>query len=369
MITIDARWFYTSGIGTYLRNILPGVMAAFPEREFCLLGDKAVLSMLDATNRNNVHLVEAKAPMYSLVEQLEIVRIIPKDTTLFWSTHYNIPLFYRGRMLVTVYDLFHLAMPGLAGGIHKHLYAKIMFHAVCRKADAIITISHYTKQEIDRLVGCKNKKIYPIHLGVAESWFSIKPTTNYHGKPYILYVGNVKPHKNLNNLVKAFELIYKNICHDLVIIGKKEGFITGDSLTISLASKLGDRICFTGHMDEDKLKQYIVHADALIYPSFYEGFGLPPLEAMAAGCPVIVSNVTSLPEICGDAASYCDPYSITNIADKILELITDKTIHKSLRNKGLAHARRFSWESCINETCKVIDGLLPNNGNAVQNTK
>lgn len=363
MITIDLRLINASGMGTYLRNIIPTVIETFGDSKFNLIGNAEELQQFPWTARNNINLIDCKSPIYSIREQLEMIRKIPKDTTLFWSPHYNIPLLYRGKLLVTVYDVFHLAMPHLVGGMHKRLYAKLMFNAVCRKADAIITISHFTKQELNRLVGCKNQKIYPIHLGVAESWFSIKPTTNPHSKPYLLYVGNVKPHKNLSNLVKAFELIYRNIPHDLVIIGKKEGFITGDSETISLASKLGDRVYFTGHVNDEALKQYIVHADALIFPSFYEGFGLPPLEAMAAGCPVIVSEAASLPEVCGNAVLYCNPYRYEDIAGKIMEILNNESLRNELRSKGIAHARKFSWEKCCIETCNVISNLVANDIN------
>lgn len=355
MITIDARWLNTSGMGTYLRNILPGVIAAFPEKEFCLLGDKAVLStLLDAANRSNVRLVEAKASMYSLAEQFELTRKIPKETNLFWATHYNIPLLYRGRMLVTVYDLFHLAMPDLVGGLHKRLYAKIMFGAVRRRAAAIMSISQFTKSELIRFTGEGVQPIYPIHLGVADAWFHIPPSASPYPKKNILYVGNVKPHKNLSALVKAFGAICDKIPHDLVIVGKKEGFITGDKIVAKEAERLGERVQFTGYVDDEKLRQYFAHADALVFPSLYEGFGLPPLEAMAAGCPVLVSTAASLPEICGDAAVYCDPYRPEDIASKLLGLLTNEELREMIRYKGYARARTFTWDRCVSQTCDVI---------------
>lgn len=357
MITIDARWLNTSGMGTYLRNILPGVVAAFPEKEFCLLGDKAVLSTLDAANCSNVRLVEANASMYSLAEQLELARKIPRETRLFWATHYNIPLLYRGKMLVTVYDLFHLAMPDLVGGLHKRLYAKIMFGAVRRRAAAIMTISQFTKNELMRFTGEGVQSIYPIHLGVADAWFHIPPSARPYPNKYILYVGNVKPHKNLSALVKAFGSICDKIPHDLIIVGKKEGFITGDEIVAKEAERLGGRVQFTGYVDDERLRQYFAHAEALVFPSLYEGFGLPPLEAMAAGCPVLVSTAASLPEICGDAAVYCDPYRPEDIASKLLGLLMDGELREELRRRGYEQARTFTWDRCISQTCDVIRDL------------
>ncbi len=358
MITIDARWLNFSGIGTYLRNILPGVIANFPKKMFCLLGEKSVLATLDGAERSNVCIIEAKAPMYSLSEQLEIIRRIPKKTNLFWATHYNIPLFYQGRMLVTIYDLFHIAMPDLVGGLHKRWYAKTMFNRVRRKASAIITISHFSKKELIRFTGRETQEIYPIHLGVENSWFNIEESKNPHKNPYLLYVGNVKPHKNLKLLLKAFLSICNKIPHDLVIVGKKEGFITGDKIVTEESARLKGRVHFTGYVNNDILQQYFAHADALVLPSFYEGFGLPPIEAMAAGCPVAVSNTASLPEVCGEAAIYFDPYSFEDIANKILQIVTDTSLKNALIKKGKEHSRQFKWEKCVNETCRVINKLI-----------
>jgi len=344
-------------MGTYLRNVLPGVIAAFPEREFCLLGDKAALSSSGWTNSANVCLVETGSAMYSLAEQMELIRKIPKETSLFWATHYNIPLFYRGKMLVTVYDLFHLAMPELVGGIHKRLYAQIMFWAVRRRAAAIITISRFSKDELIRFAGKGRQPIYPVHLGVANAWFNIPASGEPRHEKYILYVGNVKPHKNLSALVKAFGSISDKIPHNLIIVGKKNGFITGDEIVAREAARLGERVQFTGYVDDETLRQYFAHADALVFPSLYEGFGLPPLEAMAAGCPVLVSDAASMPEICGDAAVYFDPRQLADIAEKMLKVLSDENLRKILRQRGYEHAREFTWERCVKETCEVIRNM------------
>lgn len=358
MITIDARWINASGMGTYLSNVLPGVIRCFPDEKFCLLGNKSTLTTLIGVNHQNLYIIEANSPMYSLVEQFELLNKIPKNTNIFWSTHYNIPLFYRGKMIVTVYDLFHLAQPQLVGGFHKRLYAKLMFCALHYRASAILTISHFSKRELIRLTGEFKQPIFPIHLGVADSWFEIPKKPRLYLRKYILFVGNVKPHKNLSALVEAFGSISHLIQHDLIIVGKKEGFITGDSAVADAAIKLGDRVHFTGYVDADVLHQYFAHAELMVFPSLYEGFGLPPLEAMAAGCPVLCSNSASLPEVCGDAAIYFDPNRVSDIAEKLLGLVNDDVLLAYLKRKGLEHAKSFSWKSCASQTCEVIQGLL-----------
>lgn len=358
MITIDLRWLNASGMGTYLRNVVPGILAAFPERHFTLIGERDEIEQIGIPADTKANVVAACSKMYSIAEQFEIPRKIPKETRLYFAPHYNIPLFYRGKMMVMVYDLFHLAMPSLVGGFHKGLYACHMFNAVRRRADAILTISHFTKDELNRYTGEGRQQIFPIHLGVDESWFETQPTGKPHRNPFLLYVGNIKPHKNLGALIQAFGLLSEEIEHDLVLVGKKEGFITGDSSSAIEAEKLSGRVFFTGRVGDAILKQYMVHAEALVFPSLYEGFGLPPLEAMAAGCPVISSNAASLPEICGDAALYCNPHSPSDIAEKIRILMGDDILRNKLREKGAARARQFTWASCIQKTCEVMDGLL-----------
>ena len=356
MITIDTRWIHVSGIGTYLKHVVPGILSAFPERNFVLIGDRDEIEGLGIQSDAKVDVVASHAKMYSLSEQFEIPGKIPKETRLYFAPHYNIPLRHRGRMLVTVYDLFHLAMPDLVGGLHKRFYARFMFGAVRKRADAIITISDFTRDELVRYTGKGRQPIHPIHLGVDDSWFEIPASENPHGRPYLLYVGNVKPHKNLGALIRAYSMA--DVPQDLVLVGKKEGFITGDSASVFEAGKLEGRVHFTGRLDDALLKRYVANADTLVFPSLYEGFGLPPLEAMAAGCPVISSNAASLPEICGDAALYCDPCSPSDVAGKIKHLMGDKALRDEFREKGLARARQFTWESCIRKTCEVVDGLL-----------
>ncbi len=357
-ITIDMRMYHASGIGTYIRNLVPLVITNLPGIKFNLLGDIAELKNMSWPSQSSIHFIQCCAPIYSIQEQIQLKKVIPRDTTLFWSPHFNIPLFYRGKLLVTIHDVFHLAMPRYVKGLHKKLYARIMFGSLNFKASAVICDSFFTMSELRRLVLREPIMVYPIHIGVAEDWFDIPRTKNPYHKPYILFVGNVKPHKNLDALLKAFKLIQEITAHDLIIVGKKEGFITGDRNIIAQASHLAGRVQFIGYVDDGSLKQFYAHADALVLPSFYEGFGLPPVEAMACGCPVIVSNVASLPEICGSAALYVDPYCAEDIADKMIKLLRNLSLREMLRRKGLERAMQFTWKECARQTCEVIDTLL-----------
>jgi glycosyltransferase involved in cell wall biosynthesis len=361
MITIDVRWMNSSGIGTYIRNIVPGILKAMPDEQFTLIGNPAeihrlMLGGMDSTA--NIAIAEARSEMYSIQEQFELPRLIPSKTKIYFSPHYPIPLGYKGKLLVTVHDVFHLAMPKLVGGWHKRLYANLMFRLLCNKATAIITDSDFTKRELHRLVPTEIPATYPIHLGVDQSWFKVcKKKSPYH-KPYLVFVGNIKPNKNLATLVAAFIKILPEAPHDLILIGKKSGFVTGDSEVMALAGQYSDRIIFTDLVSDELLKSYVANASALIFPSLYEGFGLPPLEAMACGCPVIVSDRASLSEVCGDAAIYCNPESADDLAEKMINLLNDQSLQDDLRHRGRGRARKFSWEKSITQTVAVIQKLL-----------
>lgn len=347
-----------SGIGTYLQNLIPLITSYYSNSTFSLLGNSELINRYEWSKAKNINVIECKAPIYSIAEQIELYTKIPDNTTVFWSPHYTIPILYKGKLLVTVHDVCHLAMPQYLSGIHQRLYAKFMFKAVAYKANAILADSDFTKKEFLGFFNGKDEKVHPIHIGINTSWYGIQKQRVCHSKPFLLFVGNVKPHKNLVGLLKALTILVDKIPHDLVIVGKKEGFITGDTKVFELAKTLGDRVCFTGYVDDETLQQYFVNADGLVFPSLYEGFGLPPLEAMACGCPVLVSDAASLPEVCGDAALYFDPYNSEDIAEKILEMLSNKELREELRQKGLVQAHRFSWEKCAEKVISVIEEVL-----------
>lgn len=343
-----------SGIGTYIKNVIPLVINELNGVEITLLGNLKELEIID----QKVNKIEFTSPIYSPAEQFYFLKKIPKETSLLWVPHINIPVFYRKKLLVTVHDVFHIANPDYVKGIHRKLYAKILYKSVRDHADAIICVSEFTKKEFKKLLSHDKNNIYAIHNGVDPSWKNPSKTPKLQKNPYLLVVGNVKPHKNLKNLMIAYKKVMDDIPHDLIIIGKKEGFRTGDNDILKIAEPLGSRVRFTGFVSDDELKQYYKSADALVFTSFYEGFGLPPLEAMASGCPVVSSNAASLPEVCGDAALYVNPYEPDDIADKIKLLVHDRNLREQLTAKGSKRVNLFSWEKSAKETSRVIERVL-----------
>ena len=197
-----------------------------------------------------------------------------------------------------------------------------------------------------------------VHNGVDAAWYKGTQKKRPGAQPYLLFVGNVKPHKNLGRLLDAFDLLKDRIPHSLMIVGQKDGFITGDKEVVRRAERFGKRVQFTGVLSDDKLRGIYAAADLLVFPSLYEGFGLPPLEAMACGTPVACSRAASLPEVCGNAVEYFDPQDSKDIAEKVLKLIQDGKRRKSLKNEGLKRVKGFSWDKCAVETCGCIHKLL-----------
>lgn len=347
-----------SGIGTYVRNLLPLLLDRCPEVPFRLLGDSRAISLRALAHRSNVEVVDCRAPIYSLVEQFQLLPKIPKRGDLFWCPHYDVPLLHKGGLVVTVHDVFHLAMPEFVRGVHRRVYARTVFAAMVRKASRILCVSQFTADELVRLTGCDAMKMRVIHNGIAHEWFEPSGRFGAPDEPYLLFVGNVKPHKNLSALLDALQIIKEAIPHRLIIVGKKEGFLTGDTQVAGRAVSLGSRVEFTGQVTDIQLKSYYEQADALVFPSLYEGFGLPPLEAMGSDCPCVVSDIPALREVCGNAALYCDPNNPADIADKIVEIIENKNLREQLKGLGRARARLFTWERSAEATHAAIKEAL-----------
>jgi glycosyltransferase involved in cell wall biosynthesis len=170
----------------------------------------------------------------------------------------------------------------------------------------------------------------------------------------LVFVGLVKPHKNLLGLLRAFQSITDRVPHRLIIVGRQSGLREVDHAAIDLARRLAPRVDLRADIALPGLIELVAGAELLVQPSFHEGFGLPPLEAMAVGTPVLASRAGAMPEVCGDAARYCDPESSADIARRIVEVLGDATLRNTMRERGLARAKLFSWQRCAHLTSEVV---------------
>jgi len=359
-LSIDLRWIDSSGVGIYIKGIMPGIVERLGEISIVGVGDRSRLEEFSWSRAPNFSIVDCHAGRYSLAEQIELPRAIPRDTDLFFSPYYTIPLFYRGKLAVTVHDLSHLVVQEIVSNHKKRIYAQTMFRALRRRASVIFTVSHFSKSELLRCTtGPRDDNILPTPLGVSPEWFQAANFPAVRQRPYLVCVGNVKPYKNLGRLVEAFLRVKDRLPHDLVIIGQKDGLITGESPEFfERVRKAGERIHMTGPVAFPDLLSLVGHADALVMPSLYEGFGLPPVEAMAAGIPVAVAQAASLPEVCGDAGHYFNPLSIEDIGIRLCEITQDQVLRKKLIDEGWKQSRIYSWESCSAITADALRANL-----------
>lgn len=358
LVAVDARMIEASGIGTYLRQVLGRLIAARPDWRLALLGDRQRLARHAWSTAPGVEVISHPAPLYGLRQQLLPAAARRLRPELLWVPHYNIPLGWRGRLLVTVHDLAHLALPEVFGRGARRAYACLTFAAVRRRADGLLFVSRFSRDEFHRLVGEPRGAEWTVPNGVDPAWFEPPPAGPAPQRPYFLFVGNVKPHKNLGRLLEAFAALAPEVPHELVLAGRRRGFRTGAPEVARRAAALGDRVRLAGFLEAGELRRAVAGASALVLPSLYEGFGLPAIEAMAAGRPVLAARAGALPEVCGDAALYCDPRDPADIAAGLRRLATDGALAARLAAAGPVRARRFNWDETARAVAAAMTRLL-----------
>lgn len=366
-LVIDCRMIAMSGIGRYISELLPFIIAELG-KDVVLLGKK------DELKQYNNKIIEFDAPIYTIQEQINYRKIIPKSK-LFWSPHFNIPLapIKSEKRITTIHDVYHLAFYKELS-IFQKIYAKIVINEALSKSDKIVTVSKFSKNEILAYTNNKYKdKIEVIYNGVSEYQFDKITATpkndifEIEQYPYFLFVGNIKPHKNLENALRAYIIFIENLPENIKkphfkIVGKREGFINGNNMQLgNLINEnpiIKNLVDFTGFVSDLKLKELYSQALALVFPSKYEGFGLPLLEAMKYKCPVLASNIPPIKEICVDSALYFDPNSIEDISKKINNIYSSKQLRDNLINKGYSKYKEFSWEESAKKHLNILMKLL-----------
>lgn len=358
MVTIDLRMYRMSGIGRYLRNVIPALLPQLHADRIQILAAREELQGDSCFLDSRIEIVEADVPIYSLREMAMGLHPALRHTDLLWVPHYNAPMSYRGRLVVTIHDVCHLALPQSLDSPFKRAYSRMLFENVARRAEAVFCVSKFTASEIDRYLSIPKERVHLTRLGIDPGWGSeVAAGETMLSAPYFLFVGNVKPNKNLSTLLSAFRRVIRHIPHNLIIVGSVDGLNTLDRGVIKLAEEYPERIRFTGKVSDQALKQYYRGAEAFIFPSLYEGFGLPVLEAMSLDCPVIASGATSLPEVAGDAAIFCDPHRAESFAEAILSIASDKSLRRDLIRRGRERVSSMTYDACIKTTAAVLNQL------------
>ena len=361
-IGIDARKLHDFGIGTYIRNLLRQLARLDQQTEFVILSRPEDVFTL-ATLGDNFRAVPETSGNYSIAEQVRIPLALRRErVTLFHAPHYVLPPLVGCQSVVTIHDCIHLMFPQYLPNKMALAYARTSIGLAARRATRVMTVSESSKRDILRFVDTQPEKIDVIYNAYDER-FAIEPREEDVARvreryqlhdPFVLYAGNVKPHKNLERLIEAFYLVRKSGLDDLKLV------LIGDDISKYSALRravhqyqLHKYVRFLGYMPEETLGVMYRLASVFVFPSLYEGFGLPPLEAMASGTPVVTSNVSSLPEVAGDAAVLVDPYEPQAIADGIYRVLTDERLRRDLVLKGIARAGQFSWEQSVRRVRRI----------------
>lgn len=347
-----------SGIGRYLRNLFPLLLPLLEADRVRVLGMRERMGVAEWIDDPRVEFLEEPAKVYSAGEQTMGLRGVYRGTDLLWIPHYNVPLYYSGPMVVTMHDVAPLVLPEILSNGVKRAYAKLLIERAVKQAAAILTVSEFTAKELRERLRVPAQKITVAHPGLDMEWpHTSEPHVEADGVPYVLYVGNVKPNKNLSLLLKAFASVRDAIPYRLVLAGRMRGFGTDDERVIRKAKAMGNRVRFTDEISDEELISLYAGASALCLPSLYEGFGLPLLEAMRLGCPVLCSTAGALPEVAGGAALYFDPKDEAELAKRLLQ-VEDAMMMDEMRNAGRLRVEAFSFAQCAEKTAAVLNSTM-----------
>lgn len=375
-IGIDAR-APSTGIRRYTLEVINGVLKLDSNNKYVIFLLKDDFKKLEFGNPN-VKKVLADFRWYTLKEQIVMPYLIWKEKIdLMHFPHFNVPVFCTKKFVVTIHDLILTKFPSVRASTLSPLIYKIknlaynfIIKTALKRSKKIIAVSEFTKNDIIDQFGINKEKIIVTHESVserlkqAENLDDKKVLSRYNihrparhgqsmaGGPFFFYAGNAYPHKNLDGLIRIYPKIkekFKDL--QLVLVGKEDYFYE------RLKKESPKDVIFTGFITDEELAVMYKNALFYIFPSMYEGFGLPPLEAMANGCPVLSSNRSSMPEILGSAALYFDPENDDEIVGQITKIVEDENLRKELIQKGKNQVKKYSWETCARKTLEIYNSI------------
>ena len=369
-IAIDARAYQWTGIGRYTRGLLDQYARIGTSHEFVVMVPRGEIDearhVLDLPSEN-FSFVGVEPSYYSWREQVFFcMQAMRVDADLFHFTHFNVPLFFRKPYVVTIHDTTRFLFPGQKRQklIQQIGYEVVFSHALAR-AKAAICVSSATRRELGGLPLSLPPVAETIHEGVDEMFLrdigrdvrqKVRMLLGTQNR-YLLYVGIWMSHKNLIRLLSAFEIVRRS--HPdlkLCITGKP---VPGYSRLMQNVREMGmgDSVIFPGFVPHELLPALYAEATSFVFPSLYEGFGLPPLEAAACGCPVVASNGSSIPEIMGDSAEYVNPESVVDIARGIERVLAGGAYVDALVHSGRERVRHFQWDACAEKTLALYESV------------
>ena len=371
-IGIDARDIRKplSGIGRYLLNFIK--YADFKKHGFQPILFCNQHTSIDF-NLDNLKKVLINENIRYLWDHVYLPAALKEQKIdLFFSHCYKAPLFMPCKFVITIHDM--IPFVDYRSGEVIRMTAPVMFlrkyfsEIIARRADVIATVSYSSKKDISRIFGVEPSKIEVVYNSV-EAKFSpirdakrITDVKNRHSikNGYILYVGSLRPSKNVDGILRAYSMLPDSLkdSHDMVIIAPNEPNYYMDMSRLISTLRINEKVLFLRNVDDDELAVLYSEASLFVMPSFYEGFGLPLLEAMACGVPCISSPRTSIPEVAGDSCIFVEPDRHDQIADKMRYVLEDKSAQQDLSRKGQGRAKNFSPYECSEKLLKIFENAL-----------
>lgn len=352
-IAIDARMIEMSGIGTYIQNLI------ISDIYDVAIGDEKLIHKYNP----RIKVISFDAKIYSLKEQLffPFKKLKKYNVSLIHFPHYNAPIFCKIPFVSTIHDLTHLIFPNFMKNKLARIYSKILIKHSVKKSRHIITVSENSKKDIIDFFKVDKDKITVTYNAIDSDFHYSNSDLSYLFEKYkidsqkfiYLYVGNLKEHKNLSRLLKAYsqtKYLDKTV---LILAGK--AFESLDLKSYESKLNISSNVTHTGLISKGELVDLYNLANVFVFPSLYEGFGIPPIEAMACNTPVISSNTSSLPEILGDAALYFDPYSIEQITNALNNIYENEKLRLDLVQKGRNQIKRYDWRKTVEQTRKILN--------------
>ena len=357
-IAIDVRKWRDFGIGTYVRNLVRHLARLDHETTYFLFCHEADEATLRDLAENFVPIVDSSAG-YGVREHLSIpLKLRRLGAELLHSPHYVRPLLCTIPSVVTIHDCIHLLFPQYLPNRMAWRYARYMMGSAIRHSAVVFTVSEASRADILRFYSWADPdKVHVVPNAIdtellespgEEEMERVRERYQIRGR-FVLFAGNVKPHKNLERLISAFALVREQSGNDdlqLLLIGDDVSRYGGLRRAVERTGLRQD-VRFFGFVPPRTLAALYRMAAVFAFPSLYEGFGLPPLEAMSCGTPVVTSRLSSIPEVVADAALLVDPYQVDDIALGISRVLVDDGLRGRLVEKGLARARSFSWERSV----------------------
>lgn len=355
------------GTGMYAQKLIDSLASVDPCNHYVIfLNSGASIDLMGNGNFHPVHVQGTQSSLRRILfEQTLLSRQAKRHRLDVLHFPATISSFFHNRMktVTTVHDLAYLHLPGSISW-HKKPYYSLMVPRSIKKSSLLMTDAAGVKEEIHRLFKRPLEQIEVVYPGVDEAFCPrsdeglLEPIRAKYRLPehFLLFVGTMEPRKNLPRLFLAFQRIQKKLPHTLVMVGRK-GWQCEDLFPLLKHLHLEERVLFLGFVPEEDLPFIYNLAEVFIYPSLYEGFGLPLLEAMASGVPIITSNTPCMPEVVGDAALKVDPYHYEELTRAMETLLSSDSLREELRRKGLEKARNFSWGKTARATLALYSRL------------